>query len=160
MFFQTSYNKPALMNYFTEKTREDKCITYLLRSCTPDSEIWMGPGLPTPSLICFIVGPNPSFRFYKNVSINSLIFTIPSMDCFRHIEIEIFHSLHELILKHNILKYNVYLFIIFCAVEFSNLCYKTGITPGLNSIKTFCGACLLNQHFIKTESSLSTYKLY
>ena len=74
MFFKTSHNKPALivfclMNYFTEKTREDKCITYLLRSCTPDSEIWIGPGLPTPNLICFIVGPNPSFRFYKkNIS--------------------------------------------------------------------------------------------
>ena len=29
-------------------------------------------------------------------------------------------------------------------------------TPGLNSIKTLCRACLLNQHFIKTEASLST----
>ena len=29
-------------------------------------------------------------------------------------------------------------------------------TPGLNWIKTFCGACLLNHHFIKTEASLST----
>ena len=93
MFFQTSYNNPALiifslMNYFTEKTREDNVFdTYLLRSCTPDSEIWIGPGLPTPNLICFIVGPNPSFRFYKNVSINSLIFSIPIMNFFRHIEI-------------------------------------------------------------------------
>ena len=30
------------------------------------------------------------------------------------------------------------------------------ITPGLNSIKTFCGACLKKQHFNKTEASLST----
>jgi hypothetical protein len=35
-------------------------------------------------------------------------------------------------------------------------------TPGLNSIKTFCGACLFNQHFIKAEALLSSEypKLY
>ena len=39
---------------------------------------------------------------------------------------------------------------------------NSGATPpGLTSIKTFCGACLLNQHFSKTESYITEYpKLY
>ena len=43
---------------------------------------------------------------------------------------------------------------LFLLQNYRNL--KTNHTPGLNSIKTFFGACLLNQHFSIAEALLFT----